>query len=166
MDIRLQFRQQLETAREYIVPFVSRHMRVGEGTKVLDVGCGTGGVCMAFAQTGAETLGVDLSDVSIAVALEFCAERSGQMRFWQKNVYDFDADEKFDLIVFKDSIEHIPEQARIIAHVKRFLNPNGMIFFGFPPWHMPFGGHQQVMRKRKWLSLAPYIHLLPKSWYR
>ncbi len=166
LDIRLQFKQQLETTREYIIPFVARHVRVGEGTRVLDIGCGTGGVCMAFAEAGALTLGVDLSDTSIAVAREFCAERAGQMRFLLQNVYEFETDEKFDLIVFKDSIEHIPEQARIIAHVKRYLAPGGKIFFGFPPWFMPFGGHQQVIRNSKFLSLLPYCHLLPKAVYR
>ncbi len=49
--------------------------------------------------------------------------------------------------------------------MQAFLNPGGVIFFGFPPWQMPFGGHQQVMRS-KILSKIPYIHLLPSFLYK
>ena len=46
----------------------------------------------------------------------------------------------------------------------QFLKPHGVMFFAFPPWMMPFGGHQQICRSR--LSKVPYMHLLPRSWYR
>jgi hypothetical protein len=52
-----------------------------------------------------------------------------------------------------------------MAEMQRFLRPKGCIFFGFPPWQMPFGGHQQLCRT-KWLSKLPYWHLLPYSWYK
>ena len=42
--------------------------------------------------------------------------------------------------------------------------PNGKVFFGFPPWYMPFGGHQQVLQS-KWASRTPYSHLLPSKLY-
>ncbi len=39
------------------------------------------------------------------------------------------------------------------------------MFFAFPPWQMPFGGHQQICES-KILSIFPYIHLLPKKIYQ
>jgi len=51
-----------------------------------------------------------------------------------------------------------------MGFVKRFLRADGRIFIGFPPWQMPFGGHQQVCEHRL-LSIAPYTHLLPYSVY-
>jgi len=39
------------------------------------------------------------------------------------------------------------------------------VFLAFPPWSMPFGGHQQMCRSR-WLSRLPYFHLLPRPAYR
>ncbi|KAK3605043.1 hypothetical protein CHS0354_000709 [Potamilus streckersoni] len=41
----------------------------------------------------------------------------------------------------------------------------GKVFFGFPPWRMPFGGHQQVC-KSPLLCKLPYFHLLPKPLYK
>jgi hypothetical protein len=40
-----------------------------------------------------------------------------------------------------------------------------VVFFAFPPWYMPFGGHQQICRS-KWLSKLPYYHLLPMRLYQ
>ena len=40
-----------------------------------------------------------------------------------------------------------------------------MIFYAFPPWYMPFGGHQQLA-KGKLLSKLPYYHLFPMPIYK
>ncbi len=71
----------------------------------------------------------------------------------------------FDLIILKDVIEHIHDQDAILSRLRNFLKPGGHIFFGFPPWQMPFGGHQQVLAHRL-LSRTPYFHLLPVPLYR
>jgi 2-polyprenyl-3-methyl-5-hydroxy-6-metoxy-1,4-benzoquinol methylase len=63
--------------------------------------------------------------------------------------------------LLKDVIEHIHDQPKLIAWMKSYLAPNGTIFFGFPPWQMPFGGHQQLCRN-KVLAKLPYYHLLPR----
>jgi len=71
----------------------------------------------------------------------------------------------FDLIIVKDVIEHIKDQQKFIFQIKKMLNSNGKIFFAFPPWQMPFGGHQQICRN-KVLSRIPFIHLLPRFIYK
>jgi 2-polyprenyl-3-methyl-5-hydroxy-6-metoxy-1,4-benzoquinol methylase len=65
----------------------------------------------------------------------------------------------------KDVIEHIHDQKKLLQRLHDLLLPQGAIFFGFPPWQMPFGGHQQ-MCKSKLLSKFPYYHLLPKKLYK
>jgi 2-polyprenyl-3-methyl-5-hydroxy-6-metoxy-1,4-benzoquinol methylase len=85
------------------------------------------------------------------------------------NIYEEEAlamlREKFDLIILKDVIEHIPNQEKFIPYIKQFLKPGGRIFFGFPPWYMPHGGHQQIC-KSKFLGFLPYFHILPKFLYK
>jgi hypothetical protein len=51
-----------------------------------------------------------------------------------------------------------------MRRMQDMLKPGGAVFFGFPPWQMPFGGHQQIC-KGKWTSKMPWYHLLPRSWY-
>jgi SAM-dependent methyltransferase len=64
----------------------------------------------------------------------------------------------------KDVIEHIHDQPKLFRLLHTLLNPGGVIFFGFPPWQMPFGGHQQIAHS--FLSRLPYIHLLPRPLYK
>ena len=170
-DDRARFQQQVENARDYVLPFIERTLPVGPETRVMEIGCGEGGVLKPFADKGARCLGVDMDPPRIGLAHEFLAGEiaRGQMAFLLKNVYDVDFLEEyggaFDLIVLKDTIEHIPEQDLFIPYLKKFLKPNGQIFFGFPPWQMPFGGHQQVALGG-WTSKLPWYHLLPRPLYR
>ena len=65
--------------------------------------------------------------------------------------------------MLRDVIEHIPNQERFMAFLKNFMAPDGIVFFGFPAWQMPFGGHQQVCIS--FISKMPFIHLLPAKVY-
>lgn len=171
LNISERFRQQYENAEAYLLPFIEQVMPVSPGMKVLEVGCGEGGVLKAFTDKGCWVLGVDLSPSRIDRAREQMETEcvQGKADFLVKNVYDADfCDQwagKFDWILLKDTIEHIPNQEAFIPHLKQFLSSRGKIFFGFPPWCMPFGGHQQICRN-KWLSKLPYYHLLPRHLYR
>jgi SAM-dependent methyltransferase len=93
---------------------------------------------------------------------------TGQAEIINLNIYEAEALEKykaqFDLIILKDVIEHIFDQDKFIPYLKQFLKPGGRVYFGFPPWYMPHGGHQQVC-SNKLLAALPYFHLLPAPLY-
>ena len=139
--------------------------------RVLEIGCAEAGVLKAFIEKGCTTLGVELDEPRLVLAKEFMAEEmaAGKISFISKDIYNVDIDTefngRFDIIVLKDVIEHIHDQKKLIGWMKNFLTPGGVVFFGFPPWQMPFGGHQQVM-KSKFLSKLPYFHLLPMFMYK
>ena len=162
---------QYQTARDYIIPFIEQEVRVEKGMKVLEIGCSEAGVLQAFLDRGCLCVGVDLSEARIELARKFHAEacREGRIRFFTKDIYDTDPEHdfgnRFDIVVLKDVIEHIHDQARFMRRMGAFLNPGGVVFFGFPPWQMPYGGHQQVCDTRL-LTLLPYFHLLPARAYR
>lgn len=170
-DDRVRFDQQVENSREYVLPFIATSKPITPGTRVMEVGCGEGGVLLPFVEKGCTCLGVDLSDVRIELAKEFLAKEiaEGKVEFLSQNIYDADFlakyEASFDIIILKDVIEHVPEQEKFVPYLKRFLRPGGQIFFGFPPWYMPFGGHQQICHKRL-TSVMPYYHILPRPLYK
>lgn len=165
------FQMQYLTARDHIIPFLDDTIDLTPKTRVLEVGCAEAGVLLAFLEKGCHCVGIELSESRTEKAKKYHQQalEKGQISFLNKNIFDIQIEEdlgkKFDLIILKDVIEHIPGQEKVIGQLGTFLNPNGLIFFGFPPWYMPFGGHQQIC-KSKVLSYLPYYHLLPKPVYK
>jgi len=164
------FEIQLLNARQHVLPFIERSVSIRPGMRVLEIGCGEGGVLKAFLERGCIGVGVELDPTRVLDANRFLKDElaAGSLRIVSKDIYQVEVESDlqgaFDLILLKDVIEHIHDQPKLIGWMKQYLKPKGAIFFGFPPWQMPFGGHQQICRSR--LSRLPYIHLLPRPLYR
>ena len=168
---KMRFDQQVENCSSYVLPFIEKTTPIEQGVRVLEIGCGEGGVLKPFADKGCECLGVDLNQIRIDLAQQLLKDeiKRGNLSLIYKNVFDQDFQDRyrnyFDLIILKDVIEHIPDQETFIPFLKQLLKEKGQVFFGFPPWYMPFGGHQQTAHK-KWTSKLPYYHLLPMSLFK
>jgi SAM-dependent methyltransferase len=169
-DKQTYFNFQHNNAQKYVVPFVKGQVDLKAGAKVLEIGCGEAGVLKAFTELGCICTGIELHNHRLDDARIFMKAEmdAGNITFINRNIYDIDTEKdlphKFDLIILKDVIEHIPQQEKFMARLHDFLSPNGKVFFGFPPWQMPFGGHQQIC-PGKILPKLPYIHLLPMFLY-
>lgn len=154
----------------HIIPFIKENFNFPTNMKVLEIGCGEAGVLKAFTDLGYQCTGIELEESRLEFAREFMKEElgKGQIQFLNKDIYDVnpetDLGTKFDLIILKDVIEHIPNQENFMPQLHRFLNKGGVVFFAFPPWQMPYGGHQQVL-PGKLASKMPYYHLLPGKLY-
>ena len=162
---------QYRVTKEYIIPFLEEHVPGKTWHRVLEIGCAEAGVLKAFLETGAHCTGIELSTHRMEAAMQYHAQamEAGQIDFVNRNIFDIDPQNDlggtYDLVILKDVIEHIPGQLEFMAHLSLFLNEGGYVFFAFPPWQMPYGGHQQVC-KNKWLSKLPYYHLLPSWLYK
>ena len=170
-DEQVRFQQQLDNARNYVLPFIEQALPILPGLHVLDIGCGDGGVLVPFLEKGCTGTGIELDLMKAEIAKKMLGEfiAKGQCEIVNQNIYEeqalIDYQGKFDLIILKDVVEHIPDQEKFIPYLQKFLKPGGHIFFGFPPWYMPHGGHQQVCQN-KFLSVLPWFHLLPVPLYR
>ncbi|MBS1774515.1 MAG: methyltransferase domain-containing protein [Bacteroidetes bacterium] len=169
-DDTVRYEQQVDNSRQYVLPFIETTKPIGKGVNIMEIGTGEGGVLVPFMDKGAFCVGVDLNPLRIDLANNFFKKEiaEGKIEFLYKNVYDDDFLQRFkgffDVIILKDAIEHIPEQENFIPYLKNFLKEDGQIFFGFPPWYMPFGGHQQICDHK--IGMMPWYHILPKPLYR
>jgi SAM-dependent methyltransferase len=167
-DRELYFREQSHTTRKHVIPFISGVKPVTPALSVLEIGCGEGGNMLPFLEAGCSRVtGIDISEYKIENARMFYSAIPGgeSVEFIAADIYDCGSAGRFDLIMMRDVLEHIHDQARFIAFVKSLLADEGVLFIAFPPWNNPFGGHQQVCDSRI-LSRMPWIHLLPRGLYR
>jgi len=165
------FEIQRIVTEDSIIPFLTPYLERKQDNRVLEIGCAEAGVLKAFLNNGYNVTGVELSTARYENAKKFLAEdiQQGRAAVINKNIYDINPEEEFsqlfDVIVLKDVIEHIPDQERFIPKLKDFLTDDGIIFFAYPPWWMPFGGHQQIC-EHKLLRTLPWFHLLPIAIYK
>ena len=168
---RLQYFNELaNTARGYFIDYIKNHIDISTKTRVLEIGCGEGGNLLPFAELGCNVKGIDISKTRIEQAREFFEYYNTSGEFVCQNFITTEKpnseEDRFDIILVHDVIEHIesPFKAEFIRNIKPFLRKNGIVFFGFPAWQNPFGGHQQITRGIA--SKLPFIHLLPNFMYK
>jgi SAM-dependent methyltransferase len=161
----LYFNEQSRITEQIVLPYITRNFPISPDSFIAEIGCGNAGNLRPFLNLGCKVTGIDISISRIDDARKFYASDPLQesLTLIAEDIFSLTPEQigKFDLIIVRDTLEHIKDQERFLSHTKKFLKPNGRIFLSFPPWHMPFGGHQQ-MCKNKILSKTPYFHLLPK----
>ena len=160
--------EQIFTTQKYIVPFIQEIKPIDNTLHVLEIGCGEAGNLKPFLDLGCKCVGVDFSSPKIEKGNAYYASHlfSGNIRLISEDIYKTNEfDHQFDIVVIRDVIEHIHDQDKFLSMLKNLVAPNAVVFFAFPPWQNPFGGHQQICVS-KFLSLLPYFHLLPVVLYK
>ncbi len=164
------FSELANTAREFYLNFLQPHISLSTDTRVLEIGCGEGGNLLPFAEMGCNVTGIDICQSRINEAQTFFAECHQQGTFICKDFLFTNEPkgeaERYDLILVHDVIEHIApcRKKDFLFHITHFLKKEGIVFFGFPAWQNPFGGHQQI--SVGFASKLPFIHLLPQPIYQ
>jgi SAM-dependent methyltransferase len=165
------FEHQYRVTVDHVIPFVERSGPLPERARVLEIGCAEAGVLKAFIERGALAVGVDRNGPRLERGRQLLADavEAGQLTLLHEDAQELLGHVRyrshFDLIVLKDVIEHVEDRPSLFALMAQLLRPGGRVFMAFPPWRMPFGGHQQMCGSRL-LSRLPYFHLLPTPSYR
>jgi cyclopropane fatty-acyl-phospholipid synthase-like methyltransferase len=107
--------------------FACRHLLPG---KVLDIACGTGYGTRLLADWSDDVCtGVDISEEAIAYAQKrYAHERT---RFICDSIMDFTS-QGFSNIVSLETIEHMEDPGKVVAHLKSLLLPEGRLIVSAP----------------------------------
>ncbi len=149
-------------AKQYLIPMLEREGIRIDGKKIFEIGCGSGGVIEAFAERAGRCVGLDLQP------FEYSRLGSGRVQYLTADIFDASVrpqyDDRYDIILFRDVIEHIVDKDRMLAACDELLAPNGCMLMTFPPFYSAFGAHQQVFSK-KFLTRLPWVQILPRNLY-
>jgi ubiquinone/menaquinone biosynthesis C-methylase UbiE len=96
--------------------------RIRAGERVLDVGCGIGAVAYDVAEnTGAEVVGVDLSEADIATArLRYAHPR---VRYVVGDVLQDLPGGHFDVVLLSNILEHLSGRSEFLRRVQEIVKP-------------------------------------------
>jgi SAM-dependent methyltransferase len=126
------FTQIAATMRESGEELVGR-LGIGDGMKVLDLGCGDGTTALPEAQLGAEVLGVDIA-ANLVAAGNARAEALGldNLSFQEGDASDLNElpDESFDLVVSIFGAMFAPKPFDVAKEMVRVTKPGGRIVMG------------------------------------
>jgi len=95
--------------------------------KILDVGCGGGIICEPLARLGAKVTGIDFSPNNIIAAKIHSKKNKLKINYINKDIEKSKLDEKFDIILMFEVLEHLDNWKKTIKNIKKNLNKNGLI---------------------------------------
>lgn len=108
------------------------------GMRVLDCGCGPGGITQGIAARIAPgvVIGVDMNGAQIELATERAAAAGvGNVEFRQASVYELPfADDSFDAVFSHALFEHLADKVAAARECLRVLRPGGVIGVCTPDW--------------------------------
>ena len=83
---------------------------------VLDIGCGNGALTFDVAKKAKRIIGIDLSKKNIKIAKEKFSREN--IEYIQGNILKSLPDEKFDVIILSNILEHIPNRIEFLENLK------------------------------------------------
>ena len=95
-------------------------------TRILDVGCGMGGMLVPFNEFGCTTLGVDYGEDYIRYGVE------KKLNIKYGSISDVSTDFKFDFVIYSHVFEHISDLNKELSLIKERLNTKGLLYIEVP----------------------------------
>ncbi len=124
--------------------------RAAPGTRVVEVGCGSGLFTEHFARSGAEIIAVDLSPD----LLEYARKRdlpSDRVRFVEGRFEEYEFGRDFDAVLGSSVLHHL-ELDVALARARELLRPGGRIAFAEPNMRNP-----QIFLERRFRRFFPSV---------
>ncbi len=136
---------------------VARMVKPG---RILDAGCGTGGLTATLLRRGYQVVSLDNSAEMVAMCRQHLSQRglpNDQVRL--ARIEDLSNAGEFDTVVCLDVLEHIEDDRRALAILRRCLKSDGRLILSLPALSTLYGpkdlavGHYRRYDKRGLLAL-------------
>jgi 2-polyprenyl-3-methyl-5-hydroxy-6-metoxy-1,4-benzoquinol methylase len=134
-----------------VATLLQKHTRL-QGKRYLDVGCAYAGFLVAFAERGAEVLGIDTDKMLINLAQYNLLDNHLNAPILVRDatcpegLSEFQG--SFDLITCNDVIEHVDDPQALLRNITAILRDDGIAYFEIPnryhPRYVLQDGHYQL----------------------
>lgn len=132
--------------------------RFARGGRILDLGCGTGGILSDWA-TESRCYGVDRSKL----AIEICRKR-GLESVAQGDLMALPlAPNRFDLVFALDVIEHLDDDRAFLREARQLCAPGGRVIVASPAFQVLWSKHDETFQHRRRYSAAQLESVLREA---
>lgn len=128
---------------------VDQYIKQNKVDKILEVGCGYGYLTHGLRKRGFVVTGTDISENAIKNAKQLFG---GEFTAVSAEKLNSISDEKFDLIIALEVIEHVKSPVEFVASLKNLLNKNGAILLTTP-------NKDFSKRAKIWRTAHPPVHM-------
>lgn len=111
--------------------------------RILDVGCGPGGLLAAMRELGWTGVGVESGEAGVRVA----RARGLDVRQGSWDAVDLSAERPFDLVSFVHVLEHLRDPREALSRARRRLAPSGRLLVAVPnkdAWDLRFSARARA----------------------
>lgn len=109
-----------------------KRLALAQNGAILDVGCGTGIVTVPLAETGLETVGIDLTEAMLERAREKARGKSN-LSFYRMNALEFELEQRFALAIMTGNafqeFGSEDEISSLLENINRHLGAGGLFVF-------------------------------------
>ena len=142
----------IDSLQKELLYRILKQCGIKKGSKILDVGAGTGRLVIPFAGEGYDTYGIDIAEDMLQVA----RDKAEDMKNLHLEVADARkmpfADDHFDFITSYRVLIHIPEYEVVLKEMFRLLKLGGYAVFEFNNKYSLSGVARIVRRLRRVLG--------------
>ncbi len=144
----------MDVTNRFVLEFAREYARAHPGARILDFGCGGGGLVSAGIAAGLEIWGTDVFYEASQARTE--AERAGLLGTAVREIHEGRssfADAQFDLVVNNQVMEHVENLDGVLGEIHRLLKPGGAVLSLFPSRDVFREGHIGI----------PFSHWFPQG---
>jgi cyclopropane-fatty-acyl-phospholipid synthase len=134
----------LEAGAERKLGDAFQFLRLKPGDRLLEVGCGWGGMLRYAARRGVRVTGITLSQHQKEYSEALCHSEGLEAQILYQDFFTYEPSERYDAISLMGVMEDLSDYRRVIRRLAAWLKPGGRVYFDFAAERERFGTHSFI----------------------
>lgn len=139
-------------------------LKLAEGEKLLDIGCGIGTFSRILSEGGYKVTGIDVSEKCLMrtkdIRGRFIIEDITRLKKLKKS------GGSFDCVIALDVLEHIDDEVALISNVRYLLKDKGVLVLTVPAFKFLYSSHDRKIGHKRRYRPGPLKDLLKSNGFR
>lgn len=119
-------------------------LRLKKGDRLLEVGCGWGGMTRYAARRGVHVTGITLSQHQKEKSEELCRSEGLEVNILYQDFFTYEPEERFDGISLMGVMEDLSDYRLVMRRLVKWVKPGGRIYFDFAAERKRFDTHSFI----------------------